>query len=340
MAAVPGVYMLEVIRLFESATFNVSEAHAQCMSSLLPVVLARLYVRPRERAWTGWGAIDQSQPTPVFTRYQQDCWERHVPSFKSANRQVNARQDQLIQSRFAWGTWTTNAAQNKWLWSAKPSHEHGTFARLPLLSPPNVSGLCFVGDSHAAHMCDRFPGCRLIPHEFPKQTLSSPGRFRSEADQEEIVAAARSCKIRLAMYGQWDLSSQPRQHRGEQVPTPPHEFEQIIGRLLVHGLQPGGSRIDYVLTMSHDPIGCKASACPAEDWRIPPMVEAYNDAIRRAVRAAANDVELIELEDITSPVWDHSADWSHSAIEVQHVMVTRIWERLSTRVAIVGNRTA
>merc|ERR1712187_364700 len=54
--------------------------------------------------------------------------------------------------------------------------------------------------------------------------------------------------------------------------------------------------------LNYNPLGGMQAACPATDWRSPPMIDAYNSQLKALV-AEVPGIDLIDIGPIVGPMW-------------------------------------
>lgn len=136
--------------------------------------------------------------------------------------------------------------------------------------------------------------------------------------------------------GHWDAGSPTGK------PTPQNEFLKNLWSTLqnVQEMIVKPAAKIFVLTVNQHPIGYKASDCI--DWRVPPMIDAYNRQLRRLVteHPVGNDntnkrprvysfqnmtnAYLVDNADIMDPIWDGANDWNHPCRNAMRPMALRV----------------
>lgn len=118
--------------------------------------------------------------------------------------------------------------------------------------------------------------------------------------------------------GHWD-AGYPR-----KVPTPPVDFLQSLRSLIgaIDMFAKPTAEI-FVTSVNQHPVGERMfMAC---DWRVPPMIDAYNDLIRSQVVVVDQPIRntrsfrfkefnrtyFLDFTDIMDPIWDSAADFNH-----------------------------
>ena len=77
--------------------------------------------------------------------------------------------------------------------------------------------------------------------------------------------------------------------------------------------------------MNYIPLNCIVTSCPPLDWRTPPAIDAYNEAMRGVVREfEGRGARYVELSDVMAPVWDGAHDWCHPRGHVARVLAHRV----------------
>ena len=103
-------------------------------------------------------------------------------------------------------------------------------------------------------------------------------------------------------------------------PTPLTDFTRLLERLLA------AHPAIYVLSMNPIPLSCIITSCPPMDWRTPPNVDAYNEAMARTVALRAPRSVFVSTLDIVGPAWDSASDWCHPRGLVQEAIAHRVAE--------------
>ena len=60
---------------------------------------------------------------------------------------------------------------------------------------------------------------------------------------------------------------------------------------------------------SYDPIGFRHGSCPPKDWRNPPVIDMYNQIMKRLCNMY--NITFIGTDDIIGVTWDRARDWNH-----------------------------
>jgi len=64
-------------------------------------------------------------------------------------------------------------------------------------------------------------------------------------------------------------------------------------------------------SMHYNPLGDKISSCPPQDWRSPPVVDAYNNVLRNKLAKGSSRLMFVDTTFIIGPMWDSAKDWCH-----------------------------
>jgi FkbM family methyltransferase len=174
--------------------------------------------------------------------------------------------------------------------------------------------LCVFGDSHARVLAATMKS--LIQEAMLSHTRVADGgklssKFLSELTGDgtlnQIVRDAKCTDVVLNM-GQW--SSGWPNHYPDIVKTIQEDLTTVVSHL--GKLKASGAlRSASISSVNYNPTGAMIAACPPEDWRSRPFIDAYNRAFADVIAAEPEDVVYIDSGFIVSPVWDSASDWCH-----------------------------
>ena len=332
--AVPGVYTLEVLQLFQ--TFNVDEFSAnKSMCTVEPARMTRFVGRVmvmqddsvvtpalelnRSHESHGlprfvWAALPPQQSQQMLWTRVQDC--HHLKGSRAAA--LGYTKSGVFDAGQGGSTVT------KLLSRAQPAHSNYLGMRLtedryvpvstaqPPCKLPAAAACCIIGASHARNLCAKIPGCVNIWH-----------RFASEPIKERTVAA---CKGTVFLHlGQWDAGWPAAERHHETTFTPLAKFKDAIHTLVssLEGKFPG--RV-AVMIMNHVPLSCLITQCPIRDWRGPPVIDAFNKVMGSAAKTL--NVPFMDNTDVVGPMWDAADDFNHPSAHVLGVLVWRTLEHM------------
>jgi hypothetical protein len=318
----PGEYFLEVTRLFRD--FDTARPSSYCVHPndlRTPVFLGTIYVpastvaaRP-ETVRSLWVATANT-PSFAVTRIQTCNGNR--PTRSNSNSSSRSRKWLVRESTPSVPEWQSPLLAYSWVddLGQRPARR----------KPPDVPGLCLVGGSHAGHLCQEFSTCRQIAARFPELDLATSREVNYEVYQyrrgshHTTSSVLDECKTFVLHFGQWDLGY-PRGY-----PTALRDFEDRLRGSVAWVRARYPTRPVYLLPTSYVPLNCLTTACPAFDWRTPPMVAAYSRIITSTCQTLG--VGCIDTEDLQGPLWDASPDWNHPHKVALAAMAARIALRI------------
>ena len=138
----------------------------------------------------------------------------------------------------------------------------------------------------------------------------------------------------IISYGQWVASYM------KGIPTLPNAFVQVLLSIIdtMDKISKPEAEI-FVLTVNHNPIGTRA--LEGIEWRIPPLIDAYNDQIWNQVTVDYpitgtrsfrfknfNRTYLLDNSDIMDPIWDSAEDFNHPCRYGTRPMALRVLDLL------------
>ena len=204
--------------------------------------------------------------------------------------------------------------------------------------------ICFVGDSHARYLYHEtrvvinnltkykyfVDGC---VHDIYTETeknhprfLYSALRFVDEWLDEDHTVELQRCTHVVVSHGHWQ-AGWPREHV-----TTPHDFQQWTLRLLqtLEKVTFGTKAPIWLTSLNLTPLGFKALSCPPQDWRLGPIVDAYNTVMKKLLQMPQNVTKLrtttrfLDNSDMNDPLWDSSLDWVHPCRNVFRPLAGRL----------------
>ena len=308
----PGVYLLEVIAIYTEPYDPLVSNRTQCTARTMdPTFLGLIHVASGRVGWRGWGALHVAAPRYVFSRVQM-CHRpptiepkpdpRHY--FKFFTKVVTRITDVTAAPK----EWGDRLGFDSYRWGATTIRDGGNASELafvPLVGGgrevPRRDRLCMIGDSMAMMICQAIPGCRWTRTNHP-------------ADHRALGRWPAACDTFVVSMGQHDLGWP------NGYPTPLTDFTRLLERLLA------AHPAIYVLSMNPIPLSCIITSCPPMDWRTPPNVDAYNEAMARTVALRAPRSVFVSTLDIVGPAWDSASDWCHPRGLVQEAIAHRVAE--------------
>jgi hypothetical protein len=230
----------------------------------------------------------------------------------------------------------------------------------------NDQSICFVGASHARYIMnqviqiyynltygkdgcdetytrpidvdvnfDRFSQWYVhFAHKLTKKQRTNPKRF---------LGKYASCHIFIVTFGQWDAG-----WPGNEPTTPTKFRNDVLQSLdnLQSSIQPSAKI--YVLSVNQNAMGIRSLL--GDDWRIPPVIDAYNDVMESELSMPNNDtnddttekripyiipfrkwnqtVFWMDNTDIMDPIWDSATDFVHPCRYGFRPMALRILDLL------------
>ena len=175
--------------------------------------------------------------------------------------------------------------------------------------------VCVLGDSHAKLLG---PG---DPAEEREMLARGVDRlfWRAHWPQELAWRAPmRNCSHLVVLIGQWSSGwgaplpnralPKPRSHvrRRQGVAAEAGWRSDVAGALArLRQTAPPAARV-YVASVNLNPLTGLSLQCPPKDWRTPPVLDMYNEVLRRTAGPA-----FIDNRGIQGPVWDAGPDLNH-----------------------------
>jgi len=354
----PGTYEVEVMRIFNE--FDATQPLQNCVDPhdlVEPFFLGRISVGPQRYAGrpaaTSLWVPGPSGAGPVSTRVQLCAARPFIPKKK------------LLGYQDAEGFFVKELKPStdflgrldSYVW--RDEFAEPTAAEVEALrSAAAATGLCMIGSSHVRSLAftyaEKFGKATYMARSFPEDDLIQTGPFAfvrlvynnqtvqkhigfTGAVQKHTGFTYRSvqlerCPMFVVSFGQWDLG------HNCGYPTDLAAFEARL-LTMVEALQTSYPAAPVVLVSeSYNPLGCLASACPALDWRVPPLTRALNAAMRAVCRNIGPPLLCLDTSDIQAPMWDGAPDWSHPTSKVVAQIVNRI-ARVAIRTLVRGNLT-
>jgi hypothetical protein len=218
--------------------------------------------------------------------------------------------------------------------------------------PQNNQTVLFVGASHVRYLISQVAqiyynmtygtdGC-IENHAVEKKNsrfnftqLKFADQWLRQKPEHVLDHVGTNFDKYILLLGHWD-AGYPR-----KKPTMPRFFlKALMGIIeLLEKLTKPGAEI-FVLSVNQHPPGIKMLI--NQDWRVPPMIDAYNEAIWSQV-----EVELpvkssksfrfrnhprtyfVDNTDIMDPVWDSATDWYHPCRYAIRPMALRVLDLLT-----------
>lgn len=178
--------------------------------------------------------------------------------------------------------------------------------------------VCMVGDSHARDLTiagnklniDRVEFFLLLtryPHEFDVNWLRN-GR----------------CSYTVVTYGQWPASWLTFGNPYNQTKYT-NDMRRVI--TLLQNFDHNQTQV-FVRSVNYTPLMAHQTQCPPTDFRYPPLIDMYNDVLRRLCKELS--VDYVDLSHIMGPVWDSAEDWYHPSLKVYTAEIKWILHRILT----------
>ena len=284
-----GVFFLEVLSIYcetlnPDAFTNTCLVHPHAGKNVLTLpysfkvteVEHTKYPRPR------WVLAHNATPAMLPTRYQKMC----ADTFCVSND-------------------TEIAQHNQYVWTDKPRYEHlvnATLERglshLPMANRTSNESItvCMVGASHAGHI-RRYGNDLNISHV-------NFWWFGSRFPQLFDVSVLTNCTYAVVGYGQWPLSAWMEQ-KPYNATRYEYEMRKVLATIVASKLQ---TQV-FMRSMNLNGLGYKETACPAKDYRHPPLVMMYNSILARLCREYG--LPYIDMQHLQAPLWDIALDWNH-----------------------------
>lgn len=180
-------------------------------------------------------------------------------------------------------------------------------AAMPLAGNQHV---CFGGASHTRLMAEY--ATEYFGLTVKHVDIRMPEQWKSEY--------AAGCTMFVIAASQWPMSWRSRKHStingwGHR-PYSPTEYTQGIEHVLTDIAAHHPSVQTFVRSANYNPITAPMySDIPQQEWRVPPLVDAYNSALRTMLQRHPK-TQFIDLESIVGPMWDTAPDWNHYYGEV------------------------
>ena len=175
---------------------------------------------------------------------------------------------------------------------------------------------CLIGASHPRNLRFLIPNSRHVDIRFAqangmpckrKRIYTKPDVFNHpprgpSPSMKRLRAKVHACQGKLTFLhlGQWDFSG----HCGL---TPFHTFREDF-ETLVKGLKAIVADL-AIITMNHMPLIRDALSCPPIDWRTPPIIDEANRIMITVGEQLG--VPVLDNTDIIAPMWDQARDWFH-----------------------------
>uniref|UniRef100_A0A7S1D0J7 Uncharacterized protein n=1 Tax=Cyclophora tenuis TaxID=216820 RepID=A0A7S1D0J7_CYCTE len=265
---------------------------------------------------------------------------------------------------YGWKSWEDQAEYfryDNYLWMGV-SHRDGTVSYAPesygtpdyFPPPPRQRDfqkqICFVGDSHARYLYHESQlvinnltlrvgdGC---VHNIYEKADNRHDRFRYikllfadewlAKDKEEETKwqqELEKCSHIVLSYGHWE-SGWPREYA-----TTPNDFRNQT-RQLLHTLERMTAHTTrapiWTLSLNLVPLGYRALSCPPMDWRLGPLVDAYNTVMHDLLLPNSEfrkTTYFVDNTDLNDPLWDSSLDYVHPCRNVFRPMASRMLHRI------------
>lgn len=331
----PGRYYLEILLLF--CDYHLDRATRSC---LFPMHCGAVNLQPYQVDWINAGerhgrtwpeaawVFDGDHGLPLPTRYQgPPCLsrtERKAAKGLPSSQPLELSAARESHRRYAWlplGAGTGHPLQ----WRAGSGGRRGaqlsglrehTAEKVQAVSSRRT--LCFVGDSHVERLFLTYRSFQPVQRaefmsaKFPQNLGVRPGlRVRRMRCSEVIVHT-----------GHWEASWFPAL-RGNEPSTAEQyasSMRAFLGDILERWSPLGSGRI-LLLSLSEMPLGCDVSLCPPQDFRVPPLFAAYNEALSRVVgEVPSGKVVFVDTRHIVTPLWDSAADWCHQDLSYVPVL--------------------
>lgn len=114
-----------------------------------------------------------------------------------------------------------------------------------------------------------------------------------------------NCTKMVIGTGQWDASFD------RSTPTSFEQYEsdlKVTMELLLSMVQQTNIEL-YFRSTHYNPIGFIHGSCPPKDWRNPPVIDMYNQIMKRLCNMY--NITFIGTDDIIGVTWDRARDWNH-----------------------------
>jgi len=167
--------------------------------------------------------------------------------------------------------------------------------------------LCFVGLSHSRELA-REVGLWLSEWNATNiQAISMDAQFPRLVNPRRI--ASRRCTATVVASGQWSAGLKPSggKYRG-MGPTGFPEYEDEVMNMVARLKKRKLTNL-FLRSIHYNALGDIKTTCPPQDWRSPPVIDAYNDIL--VDLTTSRKVPFIDTNFIVGPMWDISADLCH-----------------------------
>ena len=232
-----------------------------------------------------------SPSKPIYTRFQpQNCRSQDAPSYCAEPTNLDWYQDYYLDRRFS-------SIQNlsvQSLWQKEP-----------------VS-MCFVGFSHSRRMVQAMQRLAISNTQQTNITVSwGKAKYPEDVTVEfaKGLMETYNCQKIVIGVGQWPASYDRRR------PTLVDEYYREVKGMLERLRVILSSEVQiFARSIHRSAFGDFITGCPPQDWRTPPVMDAYNAAIAKACHdmgGSEKNVSFIDTTPMLAPIWDTAIDWNH-----------------------------
>jgi len=184
--------------------------------------------------------------------------------------------------------------------------------------------ICFVGASHAGTLVRYAKAVVAVLNMLAGTNIQFDHLeyfYASDLTKEAIdQIISNNCTKVVVGTGQWDAGWPGGR------PTSFIDYKLALNDAIQLIMKMFPSSIHAFYRSTHyNPIGDRIGACPATDWRSPPVIDMYNEIAEMACKA--HSMPWIDTRDVMSVMWDRAGDWCHyddvtSEVEAIHILRT------------------
>jgi hypothetical protein len=189
------------------------------------------------------------------------------------------------------------------------------------LAPIHNRTFCFLGDSHSRRMALAF---REIFQQYNLTgtknkavhiRITYPNVWSSQFSKLAQKIHGEACTDVVMAIGQWPLSVQKHSNGHYH----PNQWIQEISTIVDY-LHSNTSTSIILRSIHYVPLGYVRTSCPPRDWRMPYLVDSYNDKLRNLYKShpafQQSQNLFIDTNAVLGPVWDTAGDFNHNPDKV------------------------
>eukprot|EP00586_Coscinodiscus_wailesii_P015846 CAMPEP_0172504546 /NCGR_PEP_ID=MMETSP1066-20121228/179664_1 /TAXON_ID=671091 /ORGANISM="Coscinodiscus wailesii, Strain CCMP2513" /LENGTH=474 /DNA_ID=CAMNT_0013280777 /DNA_START=169 /DNA_END=1596 /DNA_ORIENTATION=- len=248
--------------------------------------------------------------TPLYTRWQPSgCRPPNDISDRCIEKTSLRR---FMQYRFRWSeAHASRGVFPRGIPKVKMLQDWSDHADSCAMSDARKCHVCTVGASHSRRLYRFLEGVEGMPEVGYFEV-----KYPDDVDKELIVRMTEKCGTIVLGLSQWSAYTPEKRYS-------PYQFAQQYDDMLSLFEKYNAAKARIVVRSVHRiSMGDIMLHCPVWELRTPTIMERYNVLLREICanrRKKGHDVEFLDTDFITLPMWDSSRDWNHVMEKVQKV---------------------